>query len=144
MIKEVYCSLEVSKLLKEKGFNEPAHSYYVESEDGKHYPITGITSVSNTDVMPEQCVMPTHQLALAWLREIHKIEISIKPRGIKELNGIYSNIYEINIYLPNKHGIIGKDSEIISLYNHAKDAYTFDTYKEATEAALKFTLENLI
>ena len=32
MIKEAYCSFEVAELLKEKGFNEPCYTCYINKE----------------------------------------------------------------------------------------------------------------
>ena len=77
MIKEAYCSFEVSKMLKEKGFDEPCRAYWDDQpvlssrtlfwtiESHKHY---------NREVSA-----PTHQMAMAWLREIHHIIFVFKP-----------------------------------------------------------------
>ena len=69
MITEDYCSYEVAKLLKEKGFNEDIHTVY-EPTFNKffNYPLKP-NSYSNV------IAAPTHQMAMKWLREVHKIGI---------------------------------------------------------------------
>lgn len=104
MITEDYCSFEVAKLLKEKGFNND-------------YPKGDCTQYA--------CTL---QMAMKWLREIYNIFIEISTSI--DLNGKYHFGYTI---LDNKCKYIRK-------------GYTcFDwNYKEAVEAALKYSLENLI
>lgn len=124
MINEDYCSYEVAKLLKEKGFDEKTLSYYEDNVlcHGDWYewnrsPLGHIAA-------------PTHQMAMKWLREEKNIFIIIEPHAydyINEKNSSYScslwigdNYYE---YLESKH---------------------YPSYEEAVEAALKYSLENLI
>ena len=54
-IKEDYCSQEVYRLLREKGFNGEIHTTF----DGEGYTRPSIT----------------HQMAMKWLREVHGIYI---------------------------------------------------------------------
>lgn len=63
MINEDYCSFEVAKLLKEKGFNEP------------------VTELNKLLIKEgEKPVLKiTHQKAMKWLRETRDIVISIFP-----------------------------------------------------------------
>lgn len=102
MIKEDYCSFELSKLLKEKGFKqEGCHKSY--SMEGP--------------------VAPTHQMAMKWLRE-KDIDIIIMPLfKLKE-----GRIYCYEIHSDNTDVRVGR----------------FETYEEAVEAAIKYSLENLI
>lgn len=80
-----------------------------------------------------QIKRPTHQMALAWLREEHKIVIQI---GIKITGAsYYYQIWDYSIIHPNK--FIGG---MIDLRECAED---FNSYEEAVEAALKYVLENL-
>lgn len=58
MLKEDYCSEEVSKLLNEKGFDGQTHGNMIE-----------IPCVSYI----------THQMAMKWLRKKHNIIIVIEP-----------------------------------------------------------------
>ena len=53
MINEDYCSYEVAKLLKEKGFNYQGFDY-IDFEG---------------EVIKQD--RPTHQMAMKWLREVH-------------------------------------------------------------------------
>ena len=78
MITEDYVSYEVAKLLKEKGFDEPVYNYY--KWDGfEQVRFSTITTPEyepfrNSDPNGDgEIACPTHQMALKWLREVHKI-----------------------------------------------------------------------
>lgn len=113
MITEDYCSYEVAKLLKEKGFDWAC---------GDSYLIDSIVVYAK----------PTHQMAMKWLREKHKIMITIIPQ-------------EVNV---------GVDRMCYAIYRITEDLYQplcngkvdnlVDSYEETVEAALKYSLENLI
>lgn len=130
MIKEAYCSFEVAKLLKEKGFHEPCIATY--NSTTKKFHVEELYLDWSTQWEP--CIsVPSHQMAMAWLREVH-----------------------------NKHCDIGYDIDlnwffqIIDLketveydypetkYYHVENETGFNTYEDAVEAALKYVLENLI
>ena len=124
MIKEAYCSFEVAKLLKEKGFNEEVISYY--DTDGQGYFIS-----------PRECnigtgsvyAAPTHQMAMAWLREVYGLFISI---NLDDLDWSFQ-MFDIKNRNENMEPTCLSDS-----YACHK------CYEDAVEAALKYTLENLI
>ena len=121
MIKEAYCSFEVSKLLREKGFDEPCIYYY---KDGvlMFSPFLKGRNSYQTDTYSA----PTHQMAMAWLRDTHKIFIEI---GVSiDLNGNYHYGYAI---LDDKCRYVKRD-------------YTSFKYEDAVETALKYVLEILI
>lgn len=61
MTKEAYCSDDVCKLLKEKGFKEPC---------------TGLNKLLCKEG-EKPLLLITHQKAMAWLREAHHIAINI-------------------------------------------------------------------
>ena len=61
MINEDYCSYEVSRLLKEKGFDYQGFDY-IDFEG---------------EVIRQD--RPTHQMAMKWLRKKYNIYISIQP-----------------------------------------------------------------
>ena len=67
MIKDAYVSFEVAKLLKEKGFAEPLVNYYYTTK-GKRVGYL---------MSEEQYLCPTHQMACAWLREVHNLFILV-------------------------------------------------------------------
>lgn len=118
MIKEAYCSFKVAKLLKEKGFDErSAASYNFKGESQEGYGYWNKT--------PIWYAAPTHQMAMAWLREVHNLWCEISPEG----NGLwYMEVYSLidEEYIPNSN------------------AHKIKSYEEAVEAALKYVLENLI
>ena len=138
MIKEAYCSFEVSKLLKEKGFNEPCNRVY-QGPNLKYttLPISPLMSlgelggfhpkqlyVTNNELGDIVYTAPTQQITMGWLREKN---ISIEPSVVTPHYWVYT-IYEI-------------------LNNKVKEVYNdggFDSYEEAVEAALKYSLEKLI
>lgn len=130
MIKEAYCSYEISKLLKEKGFNVPCNSWYMPCSDGsvKKFMLTRPDNYNHYDGFPWTVSRPTHQMAMAWLREVYNIFIEISTSI--DLNGDYHFSYTI----------LDKECKYV------RKGYTdFDwNYEEAVEAALKYSLENLI
>lgn len=130
MIQEAYCSYEVSKLLKEKGFGEECSYRYIAEPDYKTLEFV-CSPIGNGSKYLYNA--PSHQMAMAWLREVH-----------------------------NKHCDIGYDIDlnwffqIIDLketveydypetkYYHAENETGFNTYEDAVEAALKYVLKNLV
>ena len=103
-IAEDYCSFELSKLLKEKGFKqEGCHKSY--SMEGP--------------------VAPTHQMAMKWLREVHNTHIVID----------YHEIDDIRFYI----WVVKTGGSRIYLHQKGEKSY-----EEACEAAIKYSLENLV
>ena len=78
MITEDHVSYKVAKLLKEKGFDEGCIMWY--EDDDNLIPTNddyGLQSNSWHLSKYFECSAPTHQMAMKWLREIHKIDIDI-------------------------------------------------------------------
>ena len=144
-IKEDYCSFEVSKLLKEKGFDVPTQFYWEKSltesyheEDGYSGTFgwrkdeinfsSGYTRNSNPLIADNKswlvCSAPTHALAIEWLRVNFEIWISI-------------------MYLDSV-GNYGFIVTTITDNTEVKEEYYHLSPEEATEAALKYVLEELI
>ena len=80
MITEDYCSFEVSKLLKEKGFLKDVDlrmsqnlSFY--DNIGLHHNLNKWYDSLIQDKI-DFVVAPTHQMAMKWLREVHNIMVS--------------------------------------------------------------------
>lgn len=119
MIKEIFVSFELSKLLKEKGFNPlPICEDYIPcmyDENGKvHWGMYD----------PNWYWRITHQTALKWLREEHDLWCEIAIEGNRTwCVEAYSLIYEQ--FVPG------------SIIHRIK------SYEKATEAIIKFCLENL-
>lgn len=136
MIKESYCSYEVAMLLKEKGFDELCENIYFDKGlmdfvpdmfDDERY-------VKNSDFLDSYLVdatAPTHQMAMAWLREIHHICITIYPDKEKGFEAI---LYDI------------KSDVEITLQSFSVYGYHIfeNSYEKAVETALKYCLKNLI
>ena len=137
MITEDYCSYEVAKLLKEKGFPQKYDIYhsmvYNEEDYEDEYEVqrmvletklvkAGTLSSYPVGVPEPKCYCPTHQTAMKWLRQEKNIIINIWYDG-GDWNAEYYNNEDENFHL------------ITCLCN---------SYEEAVEAALKYTLENLI
>ena len=132
MIKEDFVSFEVAKLLKEKGFNEPCkvwYSEYTSQFGGEKY--TSIEFDDHNRFKKDYKFLfyaPTHQMAMKWLREMHKL--SIEPFYM------FPAIWEIDIkYIDKKTDL--------SEFEDIRDK-SYNSYEEAVEAALKHCLKNLI
>jgi hypothetical protein len=122
MIKEAYCSYEIAKLLREKGFDEECFGAYTET----NHNITMFTGlIKNSEYGNAMYTAPTHQMAMAWLRETYGIDIIIEITNPSVKNRrYYCMIWDRN-----------SNSYILDLFN---------SYEDAVEAALKYALENLI
>ena len=122
MIKEAYCSFEVSKLLKEKGFNERSSASY----DSKGQLQEGYGYWNKT---PIWYAAPTHQMAMKWLREVRGLSVEIF--SIKGASNICPVFWKSNVV---------KLLEQDRVFN----GELVGSYEESVEVALKYTLENLI
>jgi hypothetical protein len=124
MLKEDYCSFEVAKLLKEKGFKEP------------------VTELNKLLIKEgEKPVLKiTHQKAMKWLREVYHIEINI-TFGFPFIDGKQQYKYFWSIVrVCDNHLEYPMDDPNSAFYNEEMA----DSFEEAVEAALKYSLENLI
>ena len=125
MIQEAYCSYEIAKLLKEKGFDAFCDTGWDKNLYDKEH-ARGFSI--GFDKKENWISRPTHQMAMAWLRE----------KGI-DVN-IFLSYISIEFGKKEKH----YSFEIIS-DNTDYDEYSYyATYEDAVEAALKYALENLI
>lgn len=123
-ITEDYCSFEVSKLLKEKGFVVYCTSLY--TEDGKQNDVGNYNGVDDDNYISFS--RPTHALAIKWIRENFGIHIFSTPQGITTKYWLFGIFYTD----PEK-GRVEYDTN-----------NRFDTCEESIEAALLHTLKNLI
>ena len=128
MITEDYVSFEVAKLLKEKGFDEPCECFY-DTENNDASIVNGWMDISNSELEEREFVCysaPTHQMAMKWLREVHKIYIVISPISGKGYGAILCDVGDFDDF------------------NYIGETDYFFHPEEAVEAALKYSLENLI
>lgn len=127
-ITEDYVSYDTAVLLKEKGFNEEVRTFYTSNGKLEYcaFPLN-----HNLDIGSGFTSAPSQSLAIKWLREVHDLHIVVYPwQADKEEKAIHwcCKVYKSFAHLGN-------------------DVYTNETpksYEEAIEAALKYTLENLI
>lgn len=127
MIRERYCSYEVAKLLQEKGFDEPCRSYFI-NYVGDYRRCT--VEITSRDCSSEQILRPTHQMAIDWLREIHKLHIEI-----------YANASGYR-FIISKPG--GDGTDLVTDAEGPNDGNAWDDYKDVVEAALEYCLTELI
>ena len=142
ILSEDYCSYEVAKLLKEKGFPQEYDIYhsmvYNEEDYEDEYEVqrmvletklvkAGTLSSYPVGVPEPKCYCPTLQMAMKWLREVHNI--SVEPLVDFGSSDRYWWSADISY--------IKKDGLITTLSN-------YKSYEEAVESALKYSLENLI
>lgn len=137
-ITEDYVSFETAKLLREKGFSGECLSMYLTPK-----PHCGMGNPNEAKIAPHgrdshyyegylyQCEAPTLQMAMKWLREVHKLHFQI---WILEEKGYWFDIEKI-LNAEYKHK---------SLYSTGLEDIYFETYEQACEAAIKYCLENLI
>ena len=131
MITEDYCSYEVAKLLKDKGFDGLCYCHEFTDYEGNF--TTYHTEYPENWNQSEPCVsIPTLGMAIKWLREEKNILIYVYPV----------------INLPVKDNSTfhwrwdGKKK--IHCAPHIGEKHNYESYEEAVEAAMKYCLENLI
>lgn len=120
-ITEDYVSFEIAKLLKEKGFNEGCRQYWYRGN--LIFSRSEIWNRELDNYEDEGWTAPTLQMAMKWLREVHKIFISIQQH--MDMSYVW--------YIYKDGAPKGCDRE-----SHN------NTYEQACEAAIKYCLENLI
>lgn len=124
MIKEAYCSFEVAKLLKEKGFNEPCRAVYEE----EILRINTLCDYYNSELSSYVCAL-THQMAMKWLREVYGLSVEIF--SIKGTSNVCPVFWKGNVVK-------------LLTQDRVFSGELVGSYEEAVEAALKYCLENLI
>ena len=120
----LYCSRELSQMLKDKGFDNPCYACYV-YDDIVHYEY----SSRNSELIDGVISAPTFEEASKWLRDRNVIpEIGWKwdDNGNPE--------WEVEV--GKIKGKYDCDSNVIYEY--------YKTYEKAMEKLLIYTLENLI
>lgn len=129
MITEDYVSFETAKLLKEKGFNVPCNCYGTYNGVNLTYRLCITDKYTNWNKHTDELIIscPTLQMAMKWLRTIHNASIDIVSVWNQKRFE-----YQVFVVTPE----------------NAKHCYVDDKlylgYEEASEAAIKYCLENLI
>ncbi len=133
---EDYVSFETAKLLKEKGFD--ANLLVCYTPDGLFSRSYGIKMYTNeSEDSAVECICPTLQMVMKWLREVYGIFISICNGNHKKDNRDTStpdNVYYFFVITDDR-----------AVYEEEKQCLKeFISYEEAADAAIKYCLENLI
>lgn len=118
MITEDYVSFETAKLLKENGFDWETHRSYLVNDNVF---IPG--DINDVPQRKDAIRIPTLQMAMKWLREVHKIII--------ELHYSFNHWYTLI-------------SEKQPLGTFVHTSINYNSYEEACEEAIKYCLYNLI
>ena len=140
MITEDFCSLEVAKLLKEKGFDELCIFKY-NSEGVRMKAGVAIDEWQNSELDDDECSCVSHQTAMKWLREMHKIQICVEqnPYDVWHYWGFSMSYIDEKINeLPNP------TQAFIHICPTKIPNNCYKTYEEAVEAACIYALKNLI
>ena len=137
MITEDYVSFESAKLLKEKGFDEYCLKNYWESDKELHGWTWELSYGKNSEknTCCKDCSAPTLQMAMKWLREVHKILISFNASFVNSIEPHFS--WEIRI---NSITSLNDEKHFEPIYIHIKS----ESFEKACEAAIKYCLEILI
>ena len=106
MITEDYVSFETAKLLKEKGFDEHCFCINYPLPEGEHHSII-LPNLLNNSMIPftdeykfcrykeDFITIPTFQMAMKWLREVHGIHIEICLDTLDGITPIYRACYSV-------------------------------------------------
>jgi len=131
MITEDYCSYEVAKLLKDKGFDGLCYCHEFTNYEGNF--TTYHTEYPENWNQSEPCVsIPTLGMALKWLREEKNILIYVYP------------VINLLVKDDNTFHWRWEGKKKIHCAPQVGDKHNYEIYEEAVEAALKYCLENLI
>lgn len=125
MVEEKYCSFEIAKLLKEKKFDIPSLRWY--DKDGNV--VAKLTTPKTPlDYFKDEYyyLCPTHQMAMAWLREKHNIHIEIEAYPHED--GCFYWHYRIMEMVKYK--------DMFGYFKRDQKA-GFDSYEDAVEAGIK-------
>ena len=150
-ITEDYCSYEIARLLKEKGFEiDTNKDYWKIGEDGTMYFMSSIGAyTSNLNdkyafYRPENSYpCPTHQMACKWLREKHQLHISV---DVSPLYGKVKDEKGRNVCGLLYWDYIASGEWMNEKFSPFQRAFVVsaESNEQAIEKALKFSLENLI
>lgn len=129
MITEDYVSFETAKLLKNKGFDGVTEKYYLKYK-GEYILVS-----RGTAEHPDSSIdVPTLQMAMKWLREVHSLYVDI---SFNRFNKTYHfNIVQYYQYDNKNKPYIEQTFYVLN--------NMFDSYEKAIESAIKYCLENLI
>lgn len=135
MITEDYVSFETAKLLKKKGFDGECDYLYA---DGKLMRADAFACDWNKgETMfadyENECSAPTFQMAMKWLREVHKLHIEfVLNQYVQNEEVVIENHYHFNV------------SRLDRFANEGGDCKFYNSYEQVCESAIIYCLNNLI
>ena len=134
-MKEHYVSFKVAKLLKEKGFDWEC-STYLYTINVYNYGVEPcrfqINDSKNSELASDKMTAPTQQMACDWLREEHEIDIiPVIRHSLKYAQESPFRDYACRVY--------DCDGNIV-----LSATKWYSRYENAVEAALEYSLKNLI
>ncbi len=129
MVTEDYVSFGVAKLLKEKGFDWNTLMSYDKNGEVK--------DILRPFFPSEDIAMPTLQMAMKWLREVHN-QIIVPGIRVEDTIPGKINCYIVGIwYVPENNGGA-------FCYTSPTPYNGYPSFEEACEAGIRYCLENLI
>lgn len=139
MITEDYVSFETAKLLKEKGFDGICRTAYETITNEHEVEQCSLSSWGKLN----QAKRPTLQMAMKWLREVHKLFITIEIKGDPRKQDFIYFKWSVAKYSSAQinridNGLDKPEDYWIAPYEED------ETYERACEAGIKYCLENLI
>lgn len=132
MNKEDYVSLQVAKLLKEKGFKQKCEKYIVEDRDKSWQEWDDGLMCYKTFYDTIEYPKPTIYQAAKWLREKHNIHIRISTN--------YKGMYSYGCFEDFDDEF---DMELKTLDLTEKEIYKYNSYEEALNAGILEALESI-
>jgi hypothetical protein len=131
-IQESYCSIEIGKILKEKGFfKDGTNSFNMNNTYSDGFWSMAVTEKQTLEFIKNRyfeqdrfILKPTHAVAIEWLRVNFGIWVYVLPHS--------------TLFRPYAE-------ELIDLDRFGKwEGHKYNSPQEATEEALKYVLDNLI
>ena len=143
MITEDFVSFETARLLKEKGFDIYVRSYYQKYEYKTKEELITNDALWNYNISSFRYSAPTLQMAMKWLREVHKLFITIEIKGDPRKQDFIYFKWSVAKYSSAQinridNGLDKPEDYWIAPYEED------ETYERACEAGIKYCLENLI
>jgi hypothetical protein len=138
-IAEDYCSFELSKLLKEKGFDASkidAYFPFVYYSNGK-------MDFYDDDKPLFVCEAVTQAMAMEWLRKVYGIFITIEIKGDPRKEDFIYYKWSVAKFNGNQitridNGLHTPEDYWVAEYDEGED------YNKSCETAIKYCLEHLI
>lgn len=140
---EVYCSLDICKLLKEAGFDWNTLTYYpIDDEVLNERALVGSNVAFNHNRDDSAYSAPTIDVTQRWLRKVKNIFVEVtRYETINPLaRELFEAVYDKTVDQSFAYGVNVLDANNESIY----DEDCFLTYEEAQEAGIKKVLEIIL